>query len=131
MPVPGDHEGIQVVNIPPGDGRSGYFKVEFIAPQAFSKVTLSGRANVDDVGRVFVNSLCAIVLFRLGSAASKRDSYRRRCPNVSSWAYCGRPLSQGKGELPFSSRSRRRFRIASYLSLICCIPFTSDAVSRP
>jgi hypothetical protein len=48
-------KGTEVINIPPGDGRSGYFKWTFIAPREFSIVQLAGRANADDAGRVFVN----------------------------------------------------------------------------
>lgn len=55
-PVPeGAPKGTEVINIPPGDGRSGYFKWTFVAPRAFSSVHLAGRANADDAGRVFLN----------------------------------------------------------------------------
>jgi uncharacterized protein YjbI with pentapeptide repeats len=55
-PIPGGApKGTRVVNIPPGDGRSGYFKITFIAPTQFSTAELRGRANVDDIGRVFLN----------------------------------------------------------------------------
>lgn len=54
LPV-GSFEGTQVVNIPPGDGRSGYLKVVFMAPTDFSTVVLEGSANVDDTGRMFIN----------------------------------------------------------------------------
>ncbi|MBV8520291.1 MAG: pentapeptide repeat-containing protein [Acidobacteria bacterium] len=55
-PIPsGAPAGTRVVNLPPGDGRSGYFKVTFVAPKQFSRVELRGRANVDDIGRVFLN----------------------------------------------------------------------------
>ena len=55
-PIPeGAPKGTEVINIPPGDGRSGYFKWTFIAPREFSIVHLAGRANADDAGRVFVN----------------------------------------------------------------------------
>jgi uncharacterized protein YjbI with pentapeptide repeats len=53
---PGAPRGTQVVNIPPGDGRSGYFRLAFIAPEGFSSVRLKGFANADDTGRVFLNS---------------------------------------------------------------------------
>lgn len=52
---PGAPDGTEVLNIPPGDGRSGYFKVTFVAPEHFSKVQLDGKANVDDTGRVYLN----------------------------------------------------------------------------
>jgi hypothetical protein len=52
---PGAPRGTQVVNIPPGDGRSGYFRLAFIAPEGFSSVRLKGFANADDTGRVFLN----------------------------------------------------------------------------
>jgi len=55
-PIPaGAPGGTEIINIPPGDGRSGYFRWTFVAPRDFSTVRLAGRANVDDVGRVFVN----------------------------------------------------------------------------
>jgi hypothetical protein len=55
-PVPaGAFEGTQVVNIPPGDGRSGYLKIVFMAPTDFTEVLLEGSANVDDTGRMFIN----------------------------------------------------------------------------
>ncbi|HEV7484660.1 MAG TPA: pentapeptide repeat-containing protein [Thermoanaerobaculia bacterium] len=52
---PGAPRGTQVVNLPPGDGRSGYFRLAFIAPEGFSSVRLKGFANADDTGRVFLN----------------------------------------------------------------------------
>src|SRR3954469_652788 len=52
---PGAPRATQVVNIPPGDGRSGYFRLTFIAPERFSTVRLTGKANSDDTGRVFLN----------------------------------------------------------------------------
>ena len=55
-PIPADAPtGTEVVNIPPGDGRSGYFKVSFVAPKVMSRVQLNGRVHADDVGRVFLN----------------------------------------------------------------------------
>jgi hypothetical protein len=44
-----------VVNIPPGDGESGFFKVTFTLPSNFGTASLTGAGNVDDVGRVFLN----------------------------------------------------------------------------
>jgi uncharacterized protein YjbI with pentapeptide repeats len=52
---PGSPYGTQVLNIPPGDGRSGFFRLTFIAPDGFSSARLTGKANVDDTGRVFLN----------------------------------------------------------------------------
>jgi len=52
---PGAPRGTQVLNFPPGDGRSGYFRLTFIAPESFSSARLTGMANADDTGRVFLN----------------------------------------------------------------------------
>ena len=52
---PGSPSGTQVLNIPPGDGRSGYFRLTFVAPEGYSSARLTGKANVDDTGRVFLN----------------------------------------------------------------------------
>lgn len=49
--------GTQVVNIPPNDGRNGFFKVTFALPTDFSSPSMNGAANVDDVGRVFLNGV--------------------------------------------------------------------------
>jgi len=54
-PPPGSPTGTQVVNITPGDGENGYFKMTFDLPFSFSGISLSGAANVDDMGRVFLN----------------------------------------------------------------------------
>ncbi len=59
-PVPPDAPaGTQIVNIAPnadlGIGNSGYFEMVFTLPSTFSNVQLSGEANVDDAGRVFLN----------------------------------------------------------------------------
>jgi len=51
----GSPAGTEVINIPPGDGESGFFKVTFTMPSSFTSVQLSGAANVDDEGQVFVN----------------------------------------------------------------------------
>jgi hypothetical protein len=54
--VPSDApDGTQVLNIPPGDGRSGYFRVTFKAPAYFSSVDIEGGANIDDTGIIFLN----------------------------------------------------------------------------
>ena len=45
----------RIVNIPPGDGQNGFFKVTFELPSNFGEIELTGAANVDDLGRVFVN----------------------------------------------------------------------------
>jgi len=52
---PGAPPGTEVVQIPPADGESGFFKVTFTLPQTFSGIQLAGAANVDDFGRVFLN----------------------------------------------------------------------------
>jgi len=52
---PGAPAGTAVVNIPPGDGESGFFEVTFNLPSSFSAISLVGEANVDDVGRAFLN----------------------------------------------------------------------------
>ena len=48
-------QGTEVINLPPGDGESGFFKVTFTLPPGFQNVSLSGAANVDDLGRAFLN----------------------------------------------------------------------------
>jgi hypothetical protein len=52
---PGAPSGAEVVQIPPADGEYGFFKVNFTLPQSFSGIQLTGSANVDDYGRVFLN----------------------------------------------------------------------------
>ncbi len=52
---PGAPAGTTVINIPPGDGENGFYEVTFNLPSGFSAPQLSGSANVDDVGRVFLN----------------------------------------------------------------------------
>ena len=47
--------GTVVINIPPSDGESGFFKVNFSLPAGATGIQLSGAANVDDLGRVFLN----------------------------------------------------------------------------
>ncbi len=55
-PVPnGAPAGTQVINIPPGNGQNGFFKMTFVLPAGFQGIHLAGAANVDDYGRVFVN----------------------------------------------------------------------------
>ena len=44
-----------VVNIPPGDGENGYFMMTFQLTDVFDNIQLTGVANVDDFGRVFLN----------------------------------------------------------------------------
>jgi hypothetical protein len=45
----------EVVNIPPGDGESGFFETTFTLSAGFTGASLSGAANVDDFGVVFLN----------------------------------------------------------------------------
>jgi hypothetical protein len=52
---PGAPAGAEVVSIPPGDGESGFFEVSFNLPDGFSEISLTGSANIDDVGRAFLN----------------------------------------------------------------------------
>jgi hypothetical protein len=52
---PGAPAGTSVVNIAPGDGESGFFKVTFTLPTGFTGASLTGVGNVDDSGRVFLN----------------------------------------------------------------------------
>jgi hypothetical protein len=47
--------GTEVVQIPPADGESGFFKTTFVLPKNFSAIHLHGGANVDDYGRAFLN----------------------------------------------------------------------------
>jgi hypothetical protein len=55
-PVPnGAPSGTQVINIAPGDGQNGFFKLTFVLPVGFQGINLAGAANVDDYGRVFLN----------------------------------------------------------------------------
>lgn len=59
-PVPaGAPTGTIVINIPPiltqGVGRDGFFKATFTLPAGFTNPQISGKANVDDVGRIFLN----------------------------------------------------------------------------
>ncbi len=51
----GSPAGTQVINIPPGDGESGFFEISFTMPTSFTSVQLSGAANIDDEGQVFLN----------------------------------------------------------------------------
>jgi hypothetical protein len=44
-----------LINIAPGDGENGFFKVTFTLPSGFTNSVLTGAANVDDLGRVFLN----------------------------------------------------------------------------
>jgi probable HAF family extracellular repeat protein len=54
---PGAPAGTEVVNIPPGDGQSGYFEITFTLPEGFTDASIAGAANADDVGRVFLNGV--------------------------------------------------------------------------
>lgn len=55
QPPSGAPAGTKVINIPPGDGESGFFEVMFTLPSGFSNASLSGAGNVDDQGTVFLN----------------------------------------------------------------------------
>lgn len=48
-------EGTAVINIKPSDGQNGYFKLTFTLPAGFQNAVLSGKANIDDRGRAFLN----------------------------------------------------------------------------
>jgi hypothetical protein len=63
-----------VVNIPPGDGESGFFKVTFTLPSGFGAASLSGAANADDVGRVFLNGTPLSPSLLSGGAIDEYDS---------------------------------------------------------
>ena len=52
---PGAPAAAKVINLDPGDGESGYFQVTFLLPTTFTNISLTGAANVDDTGRVFLN----------------------------------------------------------------------------
>ncbi len=59
-PVPPDAPpGTEVVNIGPnsdmGYGQSGYFEMTFTLPTTFANIQMTGEANVDDSGRLFLN----------------------------------------------------------------------------
>jgi len=54
-PPPGAPAGTLVINISPGDGENGFFMTTFNLPTGFTSVTLSGAANVDDYGQLFLN----------------------------------------------------------------------------
>lgn len=55
-PIPsGAPAGTQVINISPGDGENGFFKISFVLPVGFQAIQLAGVANVDDYGRAFLN----------------------------------------------------------------------------
>jgi hypothetical protein len=55
QPPPGAPSGTQVINLPPGDGESGFFEVTFTLPAGFSGASLNGAGNVDDGGLAFLN----------------------------------------------------------------------------
>lgn len=52
---PGAPTATAVVNIPPGSGQWGFFKMTFTLPSTYSGISLSGAGNVDDVGTFFLN----------------------------------------------------------------------------
>jgi hypothetical protein len=54
-PVPaGAPAGTDVINIPPSD-QYGFFEVPFTLPSGATNVSISGSANVDDEGWIFIN----------------------------------------------------------------------------
>jgi len=74
---PGAPVSSVVINIPPGDGESGFFEVPFTLPAGFTNASISGAANADDNGFVFLNgnSLTAISEFGNASFSSNDASY--------------------------------------------------------
>jgi len=67
---PGAPANAVVVNIPPDDGESGFFKTIFTLPSAFTGIQLSGSANVDDDGFAFLNgNLISSQLTEFGNVA--------------------------------------------------------------
>lgn len=55
-PVPtGAPATTEVINLPPGDGESGYFEDTFTLPASFTGAQIWGVANVDDYGAAFLN----------------------------------------------------------------------------
>jgi uncharacterized protein YjbI with pentapeptide repeats len=92
-PVPdGAPSGTKVIQIPPGDGRSGYLRVTFDFPDEYSDARLEGSANVDDLGRVFLNgqaisaplfcTTCRDRITQFGSARFSTSSHFVRGRNV-------------------------------------------------
>ncbi len=69
----GSPEGTAVINLHPSDGENGYIKVTFTLPAEFSNISLYGRANIDDVGRIFLNGypLCPPLLSGLPGAITE------------------------------------------------------------
>jgi hypothetical protein len=51
---PGAPAGMVVINIPP-EGQYGFFEVPFTLPSGATNVSISGSANVDDEGWIFIN----------------------------------------------------------------------------
>src|SRR5579862_6087870 len=51
----GSPPGTSVINLPPDDGENGYFKITFNLHAGGPYFQLQGAANVDDIGRVFLN----------------------------------------------------------------------------
>ena len=47
--------GTLTINIPPGNGQSGFFESIFTLPSLYSAISLAGAGNVDDEGAVYLN----------------------------------------------------------------------------
>lgn len=65
---PGAPAGTEVINIPPGDGESGFYLVDFTLPTGATDVSINGAANVDDEGFVFVNGNSLAFATEFGNA---------------------------------------------------------------
>jgi hypothetical protein len=52
---PGAPAGTAVINIPPGGGQNGFFEIFFNLASGATNISLSGAANVDDQGYIFIN----------------------------------------------------------------------------
>jgi len=54
VPV-GSPAGTQIINIPPGNGQNGFFRMSFVLPPGFAGAQLSFGAAMDFYGRAFLN----------------------------------------------------------------------------
>jgi hypothetical protein len=72
---PGAPAGTSVINLAPGDGESGFFKVTFTLPGSFTSISLSGAANVDDAGRLFLNGTPLTPSLSSGTGISEFGNY--------------------------------------------------------
>ncbi len=74
---PGAPAGTEVINIPPGDGESGFFLVDFTLPAGYTDPSISGAANADDQGYVFLNgnSLASITEFGNTTFSSSNPAF--------------------------------------------------------